>query len=73
MDRDINEIRKEYAQLVRRVRSRVQRLKIDDDIFTASADLARDGMSAAELEKLDESRHHFVGAIITFYREMTVG
>jgi hypothetical protein len=71
-DSDIKKIRKKYEQLFREIRSRAKGLKIDFGIFTAGEHLAGDGMSAVELDDLEESWHHFVAAIVTFYWETTV-
>ncbi len=69
--RDCREVKKKYRNLLRRLNlaSRVKGVKATCDTFTASDELARDGMSPMELEYLGEYQHHFVGTLVAFYRD----
>ena len=66
---DINRIRKVYRSEVRRIRSRLRGLEVDYDVFTAGEHFHERGERPEELDHLGEPPHHFVGAIVTFYRK----
>jgi len=67
-DTDINQIRKKYRRAVRKLRSRLPGIQIECVVFTAGEEFPQEA-TPEELGDLEDSRHHFVGAIVSFYRQ----
>jgi hypothetical protein len=69
--RDINEVRRTYDTYLSELdlASRVPGLRASCDIYTASENLASDGMNEIQLDDVSEYHHHFIAAIVTFHRE----
>ncbi len=67
---DLRDVKKKYQKLIETVDlpARVSGVNVDCEVFTVSSQLVPDSISAIELE-YPEDMHHFIGAIITFYRE----
>jgi len=64
---DIKRITKKYRGEVRRIRASRRGFEVDFDVFTAGEEFPQQGSIPEELQSFDESPHHFVGVIVTFY------
>src|ERR1035438_17477 len=69
--RDINEVRRKYDTYLSEVNlaSRLPGVCASCSIYTASENLASDGMNEIQLDDVSEYHHHFIVAIVTFHWE----
>lgn len=65
---DIKAVSKQYRLAVCSLRSELRGIEVDYDIFTADEDLPQQAHGQVGFEDLDDARHHFIGAIVSFYR-----